>query len=387
MKTKTTIALLPSGDQFFRRAMRIALYYGFVPAEKMMDRAKKRETDARALEQALRAAFGSSMNSPLVALLARSDQSPALFYHLHQSGGTCTFGLEVIGIHRSLAEALLIKTALAILGEAGVSGLYVKVNSVGDRDSMNRFSREFQVYLRKHMEEIPPRGRHLMKKEPLAIFRFLYEKCQKLYEGAPKPMEFLSEQSRRHLREMLEQLEATGSPYEVDNDLPPPSNFYSQTFFEIRRQEDSESEKTAPSLTFAQGGRYDDVLRRAGRGVTSGARVLIFAEGDRLKGIPSPKSSPKPKVYFIQLGLDARLRSLTILDTLRKAHVPLTQSLGTETLSGQLLVAERLSIPYAMIMGQKEALENTVIVRNLSSRRQDTIPIAILPSYIKQIGL
>ncbi|OGG63567.1 hypothetical protein A3D66_02415 [Candidatus Kaiserbacteria bacterium RIFCSPHIGHO2_02_FULL_50_9] len=386
MKIKTITATLPSGDQFLRRAMRIALYYGFIPAEKVLDRTKKRGVDARNLESILRAALGTSASPALATLLDRSELTPTMFYHVHSSGGTFSFGLEVVGISQSLAEALLIKTALAILGEAGISELCVRVNSVGDRDSINRFSREFQIYLRKHIEEIPPRGQELMKKDSLAIFGFLYKRCRELYEGAPKPMEFLSEASRRHLREMLEYLETTGSPYEVDNDLVPSNSFYSQTFFEIRRRENFEA--GVPSrLIFAHGGRYDDVLRRIGRGTISGARILIFAESDHTRDLSSPKTSPKPKVYFIQLGLDARLRSLTILDVLRKAHVPLTQSLGTETLSGQLSVAERLAIPYAMIMGQKEALENTVIVRNLSSRRQDTIPIAILPSYIKQIGL
>ena len=108
--------------------------------------------------------------------------------------------------------------------------------------------------------------------------------------------------------------------------------------------------------------------------------------------IMSPKHKPleprimkKPKVYFIQFGFEAKLKSLSIIEVLRKARIPIMQSLSKDSLGAQLSVAERLKIPYTIIFGQKEALEGTVIVRDMNTRSQDTVKIEELTEYIKKM--
>jgi histidyl-tRNA synthetase len=289
---------------------------------------------------------------------------------------------------RSVAEALLIKTTLTMLEEAGIRGARVHVNSVGDRDSMQRFSRELQAFLRRHIEELPAQGRELMKRDLFGAFAFLGSRHRALFDSAPKPMEFLSEASRRHLREVLEHLETADVSYEVNDDLVSCEDCYSQTLFEIHHTDARTSDDERGPL-LARGGRYDELLRRLSRGPFSAVRMLLTIRAPKKKDIGTVEKirGRKPKIYFIQLGPEARLRSLRIIEILRRAHIPLFQSLAMETLTGQLTAAESLAVPYAIIMGQKEVVENTVIVRNLSSRRQDTVPVDTLPSYIKHMGL
>ena len=93
----------------------------------------------------------------------------------------------------------------------------------------------------------------------------------------------------------------------------------------------------------------------------------------------------KPKFYFIRLGFEARLRSLIIVEMLRQAHIPVYQSLGKEQLADQMELAEQLDIPYSIIMGHKEALEKSVIVRNMDNRSQSIIPINELTQYLKTL--
>jgi len=69
---------------------------------------------------------------------------------------------------------------------------------------------------------------------------------------------------------------------------------------------------------------------------------------------------------------------------LRKAKVPIAQSLAKDSLSVQLALAEKAETPFALILGQKEALENTVIVRNMDNRSQDTVKIDKLAEYLKK---
>ena len=90
-----------------------------------------------------------------------------------------------------------------------------------------------------------------------------------------------------------------------------------------------------------------------------------------------------PKVYFIQIGTGAKLKSLNVIETLRKARIPVLQALNKNKLSAQLGIAEKLNIPYVLIFGQKEAIEGTVIVRDMSNHSQDTMPLTKLAEYLK----
>ena len=99
----------------------------------------------------------------------------------------------------------------------------------------------------------------------------------------------------------------------------------------------------------------------------------------------SPRILKKPKIYFIQLGGEAKLKSLNVIEILRKAHIPTAQSLSKDSLGSQLANAERLAIPYALIFGQKEALDNSVIVRDMGSRSQDTVKLSKLLDYLKEL--
>ena len=152
----------------------------------------------------------------------------------------------------------------------------------------------------------------------------------------------------------------------------------------------NENENTEPKepIVLAQGGRYDYLAKKLGyRKDTPSVGITI--EVDHIIDSPShkpisPRIQKKPKVYFIQFGFEAKLKSLTVIETLRVAHVPITQSLAKDRLSAQLLVAERLNIPYTIILGQREALDNTVIIRNMATHSQETISIDKLSEYIKK---
>ncbi len=380
-----------TGADHFERAARIASYYGFLSAGALAQ--PRRDVP---IDTIMREALGHTAASALTGHFAARASEPVMFYHASSTsaGRECLFYLEVIGVPKSIAEAFVIKTALAILHDIGKTDARVYVNSIGDKDSFARFSRELQMYLRKHINDLPPRPRELMKRDIMSAFLFLARHKHALAAAAPKPMEFLSEASRRHLHKVLEYLETIGVPYEVDDDLVSEGGWYSQTLFEIRQakehaNQEEGTDEAVHTITIAKGGRYDDLLRRSFRVPLSAVRASLMFESNT----PIPKqgaalrSARKPKIYFIQLGFDAKLRALMLIETLREARVPLMQSLGAETLTSQLALAEKMGAPYAMIMGQKEVHENTIIVRNLKTRVQETIAVAILPDYLRRVVL
>ncbi len=289
-----------------------------------------------------------------------------------------TFHLDILGTTKSIAEATLIKTTTEILKEEGFKEMIIHINSIGDRESMARFCRELANYYRKNIEALSPHCRQAFKKDPYDILECKNEKCQNLKENCPSPISYLSESSRQHFREVLEYLETLNIPYKIDNSLVCSKKMWSQTAFEIREAESN--------TLLAVGMRYNSITKKIGFRKELGAigtTVSYKLAKDSKKVVT--KSMKEPKVYFIQLGFDAKLKSLQVIEMLRQAKIPLTQSIGKDKLGGQIQSAENSHIPYTIIMGQKEARENTVIVREMSTRSQEIVSIANLPEYLQKI--
>ena len=205
-------------------------------------------------------------------------------------------------------------------------------------------------------------------------------------EGAPDAVSFLTGDSKKHFKQVLEYLEEMGVPYRINKNLVRGLSYYTHTVFEIIEIPEDEG---LPPLTIAGGGRYDYLARMLGSkkdvpsmGVGIGVdRVIESPWYNR----PLPRVSKKPKMYFIQLGFEAKLKSLNVIEILRKAKIPIAQSLSKDSLGSQLAVAEKMGLHYAIIFGQKEAMENTVIVRDMTTRSQETVKISKLLDYVKNL--
>lgn len=400
---------------FFEKAQEIAIYYGFKPiatpileyedifttslgvgtdaVDKEMYNLKTKGGDHLALRPEgtagiMRAYIEHGMQSlPQPVLLYyqgsffRHDKPQRGRYReLHQ------FGLEVLGSEKSIVDALVIKTTCCILEEAGAENLVVDINSIGDKESRPTYIRELTNYYKKHLNELPPIDRERLKTNPLRILDSKDPKTIEINEGAPDAISYLSPSAKKHFKEVLEYLEEMGITYRINKNLVRGLSYYTHTVFEII--EEGIGEEGAP-LTIAAGGRYDYLARQLGSkkdvpsmGVGIGVDRVIMAPWYKKL---SPRIMKKPKMYFIQLGFEAKLKSLNVIEILRKAHIPIAQSLSKDSLSTQLAVAEKMAIPYTIIFGQKEAIESSVIVRNMTTRSQDTVKLKNLLEYLKEI--
>ena len=139
--------------------------------------------------------------------------------------------------------------------------------------------------------------------------------------------------------------------------------------------------------TLAVGYRYSRLAKRLGlRKEIPMAGVTIFsAAKNAAKKIY--KQLPKPKFYLVQLGQVAKMKTLSLIELLRLHHIPVHHFLGKDKLAAQLSSAESLQVSYLIIIGHKEALDGTATIRNVATRAQDTIPLELLPQYLKKISL
>ncbi|MBY0376715.1 histidine--tRNA ligase [Patescibacteria group bacterium] len=400
---------------FFEKAQEVAIYYGFKPFETpilehedLFTTSIGEGTDIIDKEMyTLRTKGGDHLalrpehTAPLMrAYLEHGMQThpqPVLFYqygpvfrHDNPQKGRYRqfwqFDLDSLGSDKSIMDAMVIKAGMSILEEAGAENLSIEINSIGDKECRGAYVKELSNYYRKHISQLPPVDRERLKTNPLRILDSKEEKTKELNIGAPDSISFLCASCKKHFKEVLEYLEEMGIPYNMNKNLVRGLSYYTRTVFEVYT--DSGEEGVAPTQV-ASGGRYDYLARQIGG--KKDVPAVGFSMGvDRVVGSPwykklAPRILKKPKMYFIQLGGEAKLKSLNVIEILRKAHIPIAQSLSKDSLGSQLANAERLNIPYALIFGQKEALDNTVIVRDMSNRSQDTVKLSKLLEYLKEI--
>ena len=290
--------------------------------------------------------------------------------------------LEILGQSGPIAEATLIQTARIILAEEGFADITVEINSIGDRDSLARFTRELTAYYRKHVNEMPVICRELFKKDAFELLASHDKDSQELNMKAPRAMDFLSETGRRHLEEILEYLEALKIPYKVNNGLLGNRKYCAETIFTILNNE--RSTKVSPIL--AVGMRYNNLakklaLKRDVQGV--GVSLLIKNGKNNLR--KTLAKTKRPIASFVQLGLQSKLLSLEIIESLRQAKIPLYLSLAKDRLGAQVSSVEKYNTPYVIVVGKKEAVERTAIVRKNDTHSQEVIPLEELPKYMKKI--
>ena len=400
---------------FFEKAQEVAIYYGFKPIEtpileheELITGGIGEGTDIVDKEiynlktkggdhLALRPEHTAPLMRAYIEHGMQSMPQPVMYYqygpvfrHDKPQRGRYRqfwqFDLDSLGSDKSIMDALIIKAGVSILEDAGADNLSIDINSIGDKECRGAYLRELTNYYRKHISSLPPIDRERLKTNPLRILDSKEEKTIEINASAPDSISFLCPSCKKHFKEVLEYLEQLGIAYNINKNLVRGLSYYTRTVFEIIEQKGGED---GTPLTLAGGGRYDYLARQVGSKKDVPA-VGMSIGVDRIVAQPwykklAPRILKKPKIYFIQLGAEAKLKSLNIIDILRKAHVPIAQSLSKDSLGSQLAIAEKLAIPYAIIFGVKEAIDNSVIVRNMATRSQDTVKQSKLLEYLKEL--
>jgi histidyl-tRNA synthetase len=295
-------------------------------------------------------------------------------------------GIDILGTANSVAEALSIKTLLSILSELKFDALVVEINTIGDKESIARFEREISSFVRKNWTDIPSDLKPVFKKTPLSLITCIDDRVADLISRAPKPMGYLSEASITHFKEVLEYLETMGILYRINEHLVGEPQFCSQTIFRILGNGGPKKEQQ--DIVLAHGCRLSNIAKKTGfkRDVPIMSASISFKKAPEVIKKVLVRINNSPRFYFIQLGFRARLKSIEIIDTLRKARIPVRHALMKDKFLNQISASETVGPSHLIIMGQKEAIDNTVVIRNVETRAQDTVTIGDLCTYLQKIS-
>jgi histidyl-tRNA synthetase len=173
----------------------------------------------------------------------------------------------------------------------------------------------------------------------------------------------------------------TETPYEIDPKMLGHHEYYSDALFSI----DSVGvvEELTPTIS-VKGGRYDEFMYRQTRSrIPAAGAVITYSNSKQPARMPKGKSI-NPEVYVIQLGFGPKVRSLMIIDQLKQAGIPVRHNLASDSLSTQLRDAEARGVRFTVIIGQKEFVEKTVILRDMKERNQENVSVEQIVKKLKK---
>ena len=194
-------------------------------------------------------------------------------------------------------------------------------------------------------------------------------------------LDYLCQSCRSHFRSVLEYLDDLNVPYTLDSYLVRGLDYYNRTVFEVS------AEKYDVSL--GGGGRYDYLGEMLGARRTSlpavgsslGAERLI--EVMKFQGMNEPVKI-KTKVFLVQIGKPAKKMAFCLIEAFRSAGIKIIESLGKESLKAQMKLADKEGVEMALILGQREVFEESIIIRDMKSGAQETVPLSKVVEKVKK---
>jgi len=262
-----------------------------------------------------------------------------------------------------------------LLESLKIKKLDIQINTIGCKVCRPDYRRRLVDYYRK--KKVCDNCERRLKINPLRILDCKDNKCQEFKKDAPVILDCLCADCKSQFKGVLEYLEELGLPYSLNNYLVRGLDYYSQTVFEIFAE--------GSDGALASGGRYDYLAKILGGKDTSAVgvgigleRVIAAMKKNEVKLI----AKQKPKVFFIHVGSLAKKKSLGLIEELKNAGVRIGEALGKGSLQAQLRQADKDEAAIALIFGQKEAFEKSIIIRDLATGSQESV---LLDKFIKEV--
>lgn len=313
-------------------------------------------------------------------------EGPCFRYERPQAGRLrqfYQFGVEIVGDAGALMDASVIFLAWQIFQKLGLSdNIIVDVNSVGCAECRPKMKKKLVEYFEKFLANLCADCNRRFIENPLRILDCKEPSCQRIINSAPQIIDSLCTPCKSHFREVLENLDNLQIPYNLNPRLVRGLDYYTRTVFEFYEAND-----TNRQAALLGGGRYDNLLKMFGQlptpAIGFGAGMERIIEKIKEKGIdvPEPKMAD---ICIAQIGDKAQKKCLSLVADLEKEGYETACILGKESLKSQLRVAGKMKAKICLILGQREVLDNSIIVRYMDEGSQETVKMTQLAKVLKE---
>ena len=293
------------------------------------------------------------------------------------------FGCEVIGSEDARADVEVIALMLAIYERLHISRTELRINTLGDAISRAKHKDVLTNYFESHRGELSETSLNRLETNPLRILDTKDENERKLLANAPRLIDFIDDESRRHYDEVKSLLVDLDIEYREDFFLVRGLDYYSRTAFEL------ESPDLGAQNALAGGGRYDLLSQELGSkrpvpaiGFAAGMERLFMALAAHDAPIPEGRGVD---IFMVALGDEAIRWTFQQAQHLRSEGFRVGFDLKGRSMKAQMREANRQRAPLAVIVGRDELASGAAQLKDMVTGNQKAIPIGDLPDHLRSL--
>lgn len=280
------------------------------------------------------------------------------------------FGIEVLGSPSPLADYQVIAFALAVYQKLGFANFHLKLNTLGNLSSRERWRDELVKYLQFNLDSLSEDSKRRLDSNPLRILDSKNPGDQAIVLGAPEITDYLDEADAGHFDELQSLLNAEKISYSIEPHLVRGLDYYSRTVFELT------SSDLGSQDALCGGGRYDTLIEKLGGpptpavGFAAGVERLVLVLS-KLRGSEIPKS--KSDVYIVVADKGGREVGIAIASELRKDGFSVLYDLLDRSVKAQMREADKSGTRFVLLLGSDELAAGEITLKRMDTGAQERI--------------
>lgn len=290
-------------------------------------------------------------------------------------------GVEAFGSHSPALDAEVIGLLAAFYNAIGLTGVELRLNSMGCRHCRGPYTEHLRAFLRVHTQELCGECRERLELNPLRTFDCKVPYCQSVMESAPRLIDNLCSDCAEHHAAVRKLLEAQSIPFVEDHRLVRGLDYYTRTTFEFQ------SPHLGAQSGIGGGGRYDNLVEAIGGPPTPGVgwgtgveRILLALTRTRAD-LPQMQA---PHAYLVAMSDQARERVFLLAHELRGKGLAVDLDYQSRSPKGQMKQAHRSGARFALILGEEELAAHVVTMRDLVSGRETRVPLERVAASVSE---
>ncbi len=280
-------------------------------------------------------------------------------------------GVEVFGLNGPDVDAELIMMTARLWRELGIDKhVRLELNSIGSLEARANYREALIAFLEQHMDVLDEDCKRRMHTNPLRVLDTKNPDVQAILGDAPRLSEYLDEESKQHFAGLCELLDAAGIEYTVNERLVRGLDYYNRTVFEWI------TESLGSQGTVCGGGRYDGLVEQLGGKATPAVgfamgleRLVLMLETLELTDVRRSVD-----VYMVTAGEGTMMAGMKLAEQLRE-QVPglrVMNHFGGGNFKKQFKRADKVGAVVALVLGENEVADNSVVLKDLVGGTQET---------------
>ncbi|MFW1460786.1 histidine--tRNA ligase [Vibrio parahaemolyticus] len=280
-------------------------------------------------------------------------------------------GVEVFGLNGPDVDAELIMMTARLWRELGIDKhVRLELNSIGSQEDRVDYRTALVAFLEQHIDVLDEDCKRRMHTNPLRVLDTKNPDIQAILGDAPRLSEYLGEESKAHFAGLCELLDAAGIEYTVNERLVRGLDYYNRTVFEWI------TESLGAQGTVCGGGRYDGLVEQLGGKPTPAVgfamgleRLVLMLETLELTDV-----CRSVDVYVVTAGEGTMMAGMKLAEQLREAisGVRVMNHFGGGNFKKQFKRADKVGAVVALVLGENEVADNTVVLKDLVGGEQET---------------